>query len=366
MEQPTNQKVKWPEILSLAGLNAAVVISWIAYHEYQPVLLEKFEFNELADFLVITKGIVLVIIPPIAGYFTDLMLKKKGKSFTVFAIGIAATAMIFMVVASIIGAGPASTVRDYLPIMIILWLIAMNLFISPANSMLEAFAPAKKLPLVMGVLFLITEIIYGLEPLVVALVNFFGDTLTFVVGGVLIAGTGILFHKVSSNEVVSRKANLIKQDNRSKSNLVYLAILMIGLQLGLGKAILVEFFPNYVSAQFNDYQDAGGILAFVLLGYSAILGYLVSRFIANYKLANVILLSFAVIFTGGTLLLVSGSFVWFMVGAFIVASGFSFINVSGLPFVLNNLTVKHVTYGVGIFYGASEIITGLVEYYYHI
>ena len=52
--------------------------------------------------------------------------------------------MVFMVVATIIGAGPLSAVKPMLPFMIVIWLISMNLFISPANSMIEAFAPAHK------------------------------------------------------------------------------------------------------------------------------------------------------------------------------------------------------------------------------
>ena len=140
--------LKWREVYSLAALNVAVVISWIAYHEYQPHLIEQFELGSLTDFLIITKAIVLVMVPPIAGLLADFIMKKSGKFFIVFTVGIGATAMIFMVVATIIGAGPLSDIQAVLPIMIVLWLISMNLFISPATSMIEAFAPVQKLPVV--------------------------------------------------------------------------------------------------------------------------------------------------------------------------------------------------------------------------
>ena len=199
IQQSAEKELKWKEVYSLAALNAAVVISWIAYHEYQPVLIEKFDFTSLKSFLLIAQAVILVTIPPLAGLLADRIMKKSGKFFTIFTIGIGVTAMVFMVVATIIGAGPLSSVKPLLPFMIIIWLVAMNLIISPANSMIEAFAPAQKLPVVMGVLFLVTELIYALEPAVVGLVHFFGDTLTFVVGGILIAGTGFLFHYVSSS-----------------------------------------------------------------------------------------------------------------------------------------------------------------------
>ncbi len=48
--------------------------------------------------------------------------------------------------------------------------------------------------------------------------------------------------------------------------------------------------------------------------------------------------------------------------ALIIAVGFTTLNISGLPFAIQNLSVRHVTYGVGIYIGASEILTGLFEY----
>ena len=83
MEQTnsTSISLRWPEIYSLAALSAAVSISWIAYHEYQPHLLERFGLQDLSLFLVISKGIVLVIIPPVAGWIADVILRKTGKFF---------------------------------------------------------------------------------------------------------------------------------------------------------------------------------------------------------------------------------------------------------------------------------------------
>jgi hypothetical protein len=41
------QKTNWSQVYSLLALNAAIVISWIAYHNYQPKLLNLFHFEEL-------------------------------------------------------------------------------------------------------------------------------------------------------------------------------------------------------------------------------------------------------------------------------------------------------------------------------
>ncbi|MDW3195429.1 MAG: hypothetical protein R8G66_23840 [Cytophagales bacterium] len=357
--------LKWPEIYSLGALNAAVVISWIAYHEYQPVLVEKFNFQGLVQFMIASKAIILVVIPPLAGWLADQILKKNGKYFTVFTVGISATAMIFMIVASLIGAGPLESVRAVLPVMIVLWLIAMNLFVSPANSMIEAFAPAQKLPIVVGFLFLVTELIYALEPVIVALVRFFGDTITFVVGGILISVTGYIFHRVSSNEVMQRKKELVEQPAVKTSAMGYLAIVMVGLQLGIGKAFLVEFFPHRMDEKFVEFAAYSDYVALGLLALAAILAFAVSKKVAKAKADQVITYATLGLIPGVLLIIMGSSIALYILGGIITAVAFSVLNVSGLPFAIKNLSIRHITYGVGVFIGASELFTGLFDYFLH-
>lgn len=357
--------LKWREVYSLAALNAAVVISWIAYHEYQPILMENIGITHLVDFLIIAKAIVLVTIPPIAGWLSDRILKKNGKYLIVFTVGIGATAMVFMVVASLISTHHIMDVKQILPFMIVMWLICMNLFVSPANSMIEAFAPAQKLPIVMGFLFLVTELLYALEPVIVALVTFFGDTLTFIVGGVLIAGSGFIFHRVSRDEVLQRKTELMESDRvKSQSFMSYLAILMVGLFLGVGKAFLVEFFPEHFATLFPEIGEYGKYISFAILGLCAISGFLISKRISKADLKKVIITSFVFLFVGAIGMVLTENLYLTVAMALIIAGGFTTLNISGLPFAIQNLSVRHVTYGVGIYIGASEILTGLFEYVY--
>ena len=357
--------LKWREVYSLAALNAAVVISWIAYHEYQPILMEKIGITHLVDFLIIAKAIILVTIPPIAGWLSDKILQKNGKYLIIFTVGIGATAMVFMVVASLIGTHHLMDVQTILPFMIVMWLICMNLFVSPANSMIEAFAPAQKLPIVMGFLFLVTELLYALEPVIVALVSFFGDTLTFIVGGILIAGSGFIFHRVSRDEVLQRKTELMASDRVKKQSFIsYLAILVVGLFLGLGKAFLVEFLPEHFALKFPEFGDYGDYISFGILGLCAITGFLISKRVAEANLRKVIVSSFIVLLIGVTMMILSANPYLSIGAALVIGAGFTTINISGLPFAIQNLSVRHVTYGVGIYIGASEVLTGLFEYMY--
>jgi MFS family permease len=357
------EKLKWPEIYSLAFLNAAVVISWIAYHEYQPVLVQKFEFDNLVDFLIASKAIILVIVPPIAGIVADHLLRKRGKFFTIFTVGIGSTAMVFMVVATMIGVGPLSSIKSVLPFMIILWLIAMNIFISSAHSMIDAFAPAKKLPIVVGFLFLVTELLYALEPVVVELVHFFGDTLTFIVGGILIASSGYVFHRVSSNEVLLRKQELVDQPVKKTKPLAFIAIVIIGMQLGLGKAFIVEFFPDFMDQKFLNNGLHADVIALGLLALAAFFAFGISKEITKRDFNQSIPLGFIGLGLGILLILFAPSVWMYIIGGVITALAFGLLNIAGLPYAFKHLSVRNITYGIGIFIGASELFTGMFEYF---
>lgn len=360
----STSELRWPEIYSLAALSAAVAISWIAYHEYQPHLLEKFNFRDLAVFLIIAKGVVLVLIPPLAGLVADMIIKRSGKFFLIFSVGIGATAMVFMVVASILAAGPLNQIKAFLPYMIVLWLVTMNIFVSPAISMINSFAPTKKLPVVMGFLFLVTELIYALEPLVVELVQFFGDTLTFVVGGVLIAGTGYLFQRVSSDEVATRQTQMGDQAMGAATPTSYLAIIMVGILLGVGKAFLVEYVPEKVASSFSASALVGGYLSFGLLGFAAILAFAVSGYVSRIGFSKVLPYGLLGIVISLAALLMSPSLGLFAAAGVFLAGAFGLVNVCALPYAISRLSVLNITLGVGIFLGASEIAGGILEYVY--
>jgi MFS family permease len=352
--------IKWPEIWSLAALNAAIVICWIAYHEYQPRLLAGFGLTHLAMFLVFAKAIILVLIPPIAGLLTDRMIKKNNKVYVVFLVGIGGTAMIFMIVATILFQGPASFLTPILPAMVILWLIGMNIFYSPANSLIESFTSEKNLPVAMGIIVFVTELLYALEPVVVALVDFFGATLTFVVGGILIGVTGYIFLKVSRDEVLVRKQEqkMTPENKEQKSN--FLLVSAIALIFGIGHAFIVEFLPDQFNRIFSITLDGSYFSSFILFAI-AILAIPVSRRVIKNELTryirwSIILLTFSILL----ITLIPGG-IPFLTGSILLAFAFCILSVTALPLAIRNLTVRNLTFGVGVFFGIAAIADGIAD-----
>ena len=355
----TELNVKWPEVWSLAALNAAIVICWIAYHEYQPKLLEGFGLTHLSSILVYGKAIILVLIPPIAGYVTDVFTKKNNKVYVVFIAGIGGTAMIFMIVASIIFQGPESFLTPILPVMVILWLIGMNIFHSPANSLIEMFSSVKNLPIVMGIIIFVTELIYALEPVVVALVDFFGATLTFIVGGVLISVSGYIFQKVSRDEVLIRKKEQIEEVEKNTKRSNFLLTVSIALIFGIAHSFIVNYLPTLFSNSFTT-EFSGNYFASFILFCVAVLAIPISRMVARKSITNYIIWS-VVLLVVSILLILIPSTITFILGSLLLIIAFGILSVSALPLVIQNLSVRNITLGVGIFYGVSEIADGISD-----
>jgi MFS family permease len=353
-------KSNWNQIYGLMALNAAIVLSWIAYHNYQPKVLELFNFKELTFFLVMAQAVILVFIPVVAGWLGDRMIKKNGNSLVVFTIGISVTAMVFMCVAFIVGSTEMINLTKALPVMIVVWLISMNIFHSPANSMLELFAPAKKLPAAMAMMVLTTDLIYALEPVVVNIVDWMGPVVTFASGGVLLVVSGYYFRSTTQHVNFSRDT---VEASAKESN--FMPVIIAGLAFGVVDALVKELLPNWLISK-SDVQlpmHTSGWFVFMVLIVAAVAAWPLSFQVEKIGEKK----GMTIGLVGG---LISLALVYVMPWAYValvmalIAGVFlSLASVAAFPFALKNLSVKNVTLGTGIFFGCVEVTAGLINIY---
>jgi MFS family permease len=356
------KKSEWNQIYALMALNAAIVISWIAYHNYQPKVLELFHFEELSFFLVVAQAIILVFIPVVAGLIGDAMIKRNGNSLVVFTIGISVTAMIFMSVSFIVGSTSIINLTKALPVMIVLWLISMNIFHSPANSMLELFAPAKKLPAAMALMVLTTDLIYALEPIVVNLVDWMGPVITFAFGGVLIIATGYIFRRNTKHVSFERSADEAKA---TESN--FMIVVGIGIAFGLVYAMINNYLPEWLLSK-SDFElpvHTGGIFVSLVLLTAALAAWPISFQVEKIGMQRAVIIG--ILGTAASLALVY--FIPMEYPALVCAllSGIflSLASVAAFPYALQNLSVKSITVGSGLFFGSFELAEGIINIIEH-
>lgn len=353
-----SSQTNWPQIYSLMALNAAIVISWIAYHNYQPKVLEIFHFTELKLFLIIAQGLILVMIPPVAGLVGDFIIKKNGNRLVVFTVGVSVTAMVFMLVAFTVGASSTIDLTAALPFMIVVWLISMNVFHSPANSMLELFAPAKDLPAAMALIVLTTELLSAFEPLIIEFVNLIGPVATFALGGVLILVTGYFF----SNTTRSVKFERDAEEATSKEN-QYFKVLFAGLSIGLATALIKNYMAEWMlsKSDFPLFKEESLLVAGVLV-ISAVAAVPLVRYINRLGVYTSLMYGLTATFIALALIYFVPSGIISVVLGVIVGLSFSFASVAGFPYALSHLSPRHVTLGAGVFFGSIEVADSIINY----
>jgi hypothetical protein len=347
-------QTNWNQVRALIALNAAVVISWIAYHNYQPKVLELFNFKELSFFLVAAQAVILIVIPSIAGYVGDAIIRRGGNSFIVFTVGISVTAMVFMCVAFTVGTATTINLTAALPFMIVIWLISMNIFHSPANSMLELFAPAKELPSAMALMVITTDLLYAFENRVVEFVDWIGPISTFALGGVLLIVTGYFFRRST------RKVSLVREHNpENKKNSDFVIVLVTGLLTGVA-TMFIKNIPDWITFSGVSFIQNSGVLVSVVLVVAAIAAWPLSVYLKGTGLgkANMV----GLIATFGLLLLAY----FFPISSYLsivlcvgIGLSFSLVSISAFPLALSKLSNTQITLGAGVFFGSIEVADGI-------
>lgn len=353
--------IKWPQIISLIALDIAIIISWIAYHKYQPGLLVQFNFVDFTLPLLILQGIILLVTPPIAGLIADRMIRNGGNRLPVITIGINFVSMVFMVVALTVFANPQGFIRLLFPVMIALWLISMNIFHSPAISTVEMFVPARKLPQVIALFAVVADLSSAIEPVIIDLIEFFGGPLTFAVGGALVFGTGFWFTRSTRNLVMNQEEADDSGYNVQTSN--FPLVILLGILMGVGVMFFFELFPAWTELQLSFVGGdgiSGNAFTSILIAVAAVLSYPLSLWLENKDIR--------------TFALIGGLTIAALIGALYVLDGplavgvyflypvaFALISVTFLPIAFLSLERRHKVFGIGLFFGGLELASSVAD-----
>ncbi|REE01249.1 MFS transporter [Marinoscillum furvescens] len=351
----STSQVLWKQLLSLTLLYASVIIGWIAYYNYQPKLLEAYNFTDLTLFLFVTQGIIMVITPPIAGRLGDRFRKKAGKRLPIISAGVSFAAMIFMATAFTLFTEPGPIFRWILPGLITLWLFSMALFTSPAISTIELFVPVKRLPTAMALLTIVYGLLYSVEPVIVDIIDFLGAPLTFVVGGVAVFLSGMLMNK--NTKIVTDKP---KKTELAKSDYTYAFVL--GMALGLATTVMFNLFPEWFAEQnFRLFGVGGDAIISIILAAVAILSLPISKYAESRSVYLTILLAIVATVAIVAGLYFSSSAILTTLLLLLFATSYALMSVSFLPLALTVVKDSHKVFGVGIFFAGFELPNGILE-----
>ena len=353
--------IRWKQLWSLAALYASVIIGWIAYYRYQPKLLLQYNFTQFSFLLVTAQAIIMLITPPIAGRLGDKYRFTKGHRIPIFSAGMSFTAMIFMAVAFTLIGNPGEIMRWILPVLIILWLLGMSIFTSPALSTVELFAPVEKMPYAVAILTIVSNVVYALEPVIVDIIDMLGAPTTFSIGGIAVFLSGYALRKNSMDLFKSNEANILPKEASKKSKFGLIA--MLGIGLGFASTMLFNVFPGKLENSLTAFVGnmEGKFVITLILLISAAISLPMSNFVYRMGLYRSYwwsLLMVAISVLGIVFLNVSSLALVFTI---IFAFAFTAMSVSALPLVLNESSFSEKVFCVGIFYAAVALPDGIVE-----
>lgn len=364
LEDRQSDQIEWKQLWSLASLYASIIIGWIAYHNYQPKLLTTYHFEIFTLPLAMVQGIILTITPIYAGRIGDRYRLKSGHRLPIISNGISFASMVFMAVAFTLIGNPGEVFKWVLPILIILWLVAMSIFTSPALSTLELFTPVDKLPRAMAVLTIVSNLVYALEPAIVDIIDFFGAPVTFIAGGLAVFLSGWALRKNSLGLFKSNEKGSLAQFTFDTQRSQYARIFFIGIILGLSSTILFNIFPASIEAKLASVFTLEGQWWVVgILVFSALISVPVSNQLTRYGIDNMYRVGMSLVLIGGvSILLVSSAWITSM-AILVFAFGFTILSVSSLPLVIRNANYYEKVFCVGIFFSGVALPEGIIESY---
>ncbi|MBP9925768.1 MAG: hypothetical protein KBF45_07230 [Cyclobacteriaceae bacterium] len=355
-------KIEWKQLWSLAALYGSIVIGWIAYHNYQPKLLVQFNYTQYSFWLIVVQGIILFLTPPIAGKIGDYFRFKAGHRIPIISSGISLAAMVFMAVAFTLLSNPGEVFRWILPLLIVLWLIAMSIFTSPALSTLELFTPIDKLPRAMAILTIVANLVYSLEPVIVDLIDYLGAPITFMIGGALVFVSGYALKKNSlslfTNNPSRPRANFKFDTTRTN----YSYIFLLGVGVGIPTTLMFNYFPDLLEKSLSAVVTMDGKwLLVIALFFSAVLSLPASNYVIKTGTAKSFWWSLVVTSVSVVLVFISGSALLTILVMVVFTVSFTLLSISSLPLAIERANYFEKVFCVGIFFSGMAFPDGIVE-----
>jgi MFS family permease len=357
--------VNWKSVIAIVFLNFVVLVSWIVYHFFQPQLLAQFGFASLNGFLSNAKNMVLVLIPPLAGLLADFLQKRVGKGYLIFTVGISITAMVFMAAAYAFLPTAGQGLHHAIPAMMVVWLICMNIFYTPATAYLEKTASTQHLPLVTALVALTAELLMAVAPYTPQLMSQFNSSATFVGGGLLIALSGYFFYQANKDQGISYLAE--NPVGSQFSNL--LIVFIIGFFAGLAEYFVTNSVPVWLKISLGSYAKH---TMSIILAIAGLLALPVGKFVQNKEVRKVMVYGFCAVFSmlgiiyllATQQILTQNTFGLGIVLCFLLALSTSFVVVSAFPVALWYSYGKQENLGIGIFWagvGFYDMLTGFLN-----
>lgn len=356
------QSVLWRPTAALAGVNAAITLSWIIYRAHLATLLTQAGFPApFAPTLLLIESILAIAVEPWAGSTSDRMLQQLGGRFYVILMGAGLTALLFAVLPGIAQLlQPNASVNGWFIGLLIVWAIAISMFRSPALALLSNYAAPKQLPLAASLITLAGALAGSMTPLANPWLVSLGMTTTFIVAAVLLFTT-IGWLKTAHSSDAEFPTNEMLQAASPLRISALVRIFGVGLTVTLAFRTAVELFPKILKAAGMQPPLFMGAI-FISLAIGALIA---GRWAVRWNNLKVMTAGLGLTAACLTLMTLTHHPIAAALTAIAFGLSFSLILNGTLPFALTHSSVEHAGLSIGLFFGgaaaANSLYSGILQ-----
>jgi hypothetical protein len=256
------ERIYWRQVWGLAALVGAIVFCWLAYGFYQPIILTRLGFGELAGMLGIIQALLGAVVEPGAGLLADQYARKLGQRLPLITMGITLAGLIFVILSWLLTIDLPIGWRWIIPVLMTGWILAMIVFRGPAIALLVKMAPTKALPQANSILVFTFSIVGALAPVFDKLIAWIGAPITFLLGAVILAvGRWLLAAEPLQLEVTAQPT-----DQKKYSGM--LGIYIMGLICGIFSNLLLRWSPWFLAPKLGNLEP--NTVTAIILAVSAV------------------------------------------------------------------------------------------------
>jgi MFS family permease len=354
----SHTRILWQQVWGLAALLAAIIFSWMVYGMYQPQILQKLEFVQLAAWLGIGQGLMAAVIEPFIGNISDKIQRRLGSRLPMISFGVTLAGLIFIASALLMQQKLTGAIRLIVPVMMTVWVMAMIIFQGPAIALLIQFAPQAELPQAGAVLVFVFGLVGATRPLLNIVLKNIGASVTFILGAIaLVVGAYIL----RSYTPTYKLPPLTENKNRPAiiPKLLLIIIFIIGFGAALEVNLMHSIFPQFLHAQLRSIKTE--FIASSILLISAFTSFPLGTLTTKIGVNQAMLLGLGIIVgLMGIGLLHQNDF---LALGLILGFGISFglVFVSMIPFALGMLPSAMAGLSTGLYFGGGAAATAFVS-----
>ena len=355
-------KILWQQVWGLAALLAAITFSWIAYGFYQPRILARIGFVDLAIWLGIFQGLLGAIVEPIVGWFSDRILGRFGSRLPQVVVGVTLAGLIFVIASWLVETQLAEGMRWIVPVMMTMWVIAMIIFRGPAIALLQGFAPTSQLPQANAILALVLAVTSATSPILGLILKQIGASMTFILGAIaLLIGSVLLWASMPRHLVTATSPEVSTTKLTAKSLVLYALPFVVGLGSGLEINLLLHILPRHLfqalgSLSIEYIQSAILLIAGIA---TLLLRSLLKSLFRRHQVTFGMGIGLAAIAGCLTLTVLSQNGVYLIFMSAIAAMALGLVLTNTIPLALAMVPSNQAGFGTGLYFGGNGMATAV-------